>query len=1039
MDSAGIVNILSPEGESFGTGFFVSPNGYILTCKHVLLKAGYRQNGETVNFKYADDAAQYQARWIESGKEVDLAVLCADTVTSNYIPMCNQDASGGPAECYGFPNGSYMDMKASVLVERFFERENRIQLAKANTVTLGFSGGPVLYNGTAIGIVEGISRIDAYGRMSQAAFAISAKLVMKLFPQYVSKKELCIGYGENEKKCANYVSDKDAAAKALGLCEKCFAQKFFDDVKALYKAQNYRIHEADEFFVTELKYGTSTYFDAVFAFVKFGDTNKRDELYPLPHLVRSSWYNITRIVILTNAQLEKDCDEILKTERLTDKTKEELMRGLFDFEPYRKDLLQHVHSEQLSTHYIEVYSTTELPKDKEGDVFQEASDTDAYGDDEYIYLEDREPYEEYDIYEDDEDGLYEEPEYSEGDSRQNSGKKPLLRDCVAGFLESKHQALLILGDYGSGKTSFCYSYTLELLDRFLQDRSACLPLLIRLRGYNKAVGIGQILTDYFVNELGISNFNLRAFKLLLKNINAVLIFDGYDEVAKKVDFDIKYEVLQEICGLAENGTKVIVTCRPNYFQNASEFQEIFQNSHFQYEPGDKPLLQFVETSIADLNESQIDAYIDSYQKELAESNISKEELLETIANTHDLSDLVKRPFLLYMIVSTLPKILMEKGAKINASRLYQVYTENWLRREDRKNKTLIKRADKELFCKELAFELYASNAVALSYRELPATIKRHFRYVDRAEDIDYFSHDIQSCSFLTSDRSGEFKFIHKSFMEYFVADRVVSKLDKCLTKSGKISKKGEEVNKILAGTRLSMEICLFISDILSSWKWDLVHTVMDLFDYLNETAMANTVSILSKTDRNMAEFFFRHSFRAACPDHMDFSYAKFEGCVIKDKSFRDAQFYSASLRGTVFVNCDFQGAVFDKANLIEVRFYECQFVSSKWRESRLSGCEFSSFYWAEKEDSKISAESWAWEDLLTSRFGPASFENSFWRASVMEACSFRDCSLVDNRMDRMKIVNSSFHYVDFSGTYIYGYSIFHDNQKYNVLGEPYEL
>ena len=57
MDSAGIVNILSPEGESFGTGFFVSPNGYILTCKHVLLKAGYRQNGETVNFKYADDAA----------------------------------------------------------------------------------------------------------------------------------------------------------------------------------------------------------------------------------------------------------------------------------------------------------------------------------------------------------------------------------------------------------------------------------------------------------------------------------------------------------------------------------------------------------------------------------------------------------------------------------------------------------------------------------------------------------------------------------------------------------------------------------------------------------------------------------------------------------------------------------------------------------------------------------------------------------------------------------------------------------------------
>lgn len=267
----------------------------------------------------------------------------------------------------------------------------------------------------------------------------------------------------------------------------------------------------------------------------------------------------------------------------------------------------------------------------------------------------------------------------------------------------------------------------------------------------------------------------------------VLIFDGYDEVAKKVDFDIKYEVLQEICSLAENRTKVIVTCRPNYFQNASEFKKIFQNSHFQYEPGDKPLLEFIENSIADLNEVQIDAYIDSYQSELAELNISKEEFIQTIANTHDLSDLVKRPFLLYMIVSTLPKILKEtkgkKDAKINASKLYQVYTENWLLREDRKNKTLIKRADKELFCKELAFELYTSNAVSLSYRELPKTIKRNFRHVDRAEDIDYFSHDIQSCSFLTSDRSGEFKFIHKSFMEYFVADRVVNKLMECFSKN----------------------------------------------------------------------------------------------------------------------------------------------------------------------------------------------------------------------------------------------------------------
>ena len=1037
MDSSGIVNILSVDGKSFGTGFFVSPNGYILTCKHVLQKAGYRRTGETVVFKYADHAARHQARWIESSKDADLAVLCANTVPPSYIPMCDRDVSGGPAECYGFPNGSYMDMKAVVLVERFFDRENRIQLGKANTVTLGFSGGPVLYNGAAIGIVEGISKLDSYGRMSQAAFAISARSALKLFPQYISKEDLCIGYGENEKKCENYVATKDAATKALGLCEKCFAQKFSDDVKALYKTQNYRIHEVGNFFVTELQYGASKYFDAVFTLVKFGDTIKRDELFPLPFLVQSSGYDITQTVIVTNARLDEDCSEIIKAEKLAVKTREELLRGLFDFEPYRRDLFRRVHSEQLSTHYIEVYGTAGLPKDGDSGAFHKDSDEDdddLYS--EYEYSE--EWYEEDELWEENEEiDVDEDQEHGGHNSNQTGGL--LLKDYVAAFLESKHQALLILGDYGCGKTSFCYTYALELLNRFFQDRSACFPLLIKLRGYNKAVGIGQILTDYFVNDLGISNFNLGAFKLLLKNINTVLIFDGYDEVAKKVDFDIKYEVLKEICSLAESRTKVIVTCRPNYFQNASEFQEIFQNSHFQYEPGDKPLMEFIENSIADLNESQIDAYIDSYQNELTESNITKEELIQTIANTHDLSDLAKRPFLLYMIMCTLPKILKEtkgkKTAKINSSKLYQVYTENWLRREDRKNKTLIKRADKELFCKELAFELYTSNAVSLSYRELPETIKRNFQHVDRAEDIDYFSHDIQSCSFLTSDRSGEFKFIHKSFMEYFVADRVVSKLVESFSKNGRIDKKGKEANKILEGPRLSMEICLFISDILSSMNRDLVGELAELFNYLSDTATANLLSILSKTGLNMSEYFLPHLLSAALPDHVDFGYAKFKDGVIKNLSFQDAQFYSASLEGITFINCDFRGAVFYKSALKNVKFYRCQFTCSKWRESKLSGCQFSNFY----SEIRKGPEIWELTDYMKQSFGQCSFEKTSWRNSTINSCSFYKCALVDNYMDVMRICNSTFKFVDFSGTHIFGYSTFRNNKMYHVLGEPYEF
>jgi len=1028
----GIVNILSAEGKSFGTGFFVSPKGYILTCLHVLSRAGYQRIGQAVSFKYADDTSLYQAKWIKRDKKADLAILCASIAQPSYIPMCKQDVSGRWAECYGFPNNSYTDISAHVSIDRFCDHENLIQLGNANAVTLGFSGGPVIYNGTAIGMVLSIPKTVPNGRMSQIAMAISAKLVLNLHSEYISEKELCIGYGEKRKKCANYVAAKDTAAKALGLCEECYTQKFTDDIQALYKAQNYRIHcihKDKQFFVTELKYGASTYFDAVFTFVKFGDTIKPDDLYPLPHRVRSSGYTTTRTVIVSNVQSDKSCNEIIKEEGLTFKTKEQLLRDLFDFESYRDDLISHVHSEQLSTHYIEVYSTTDFPKE-ENITFKALDDEDLYADDCYFYSDNEE-----------EDGCGEEYDYREKDGYEEENgldlyrrpacrKRTLLKDYVTAFLESDHQALLILGDYGSGKTSFCYTYTLEMLNQFMQNQSASLPLLIKLRGYNKAVGLSQVLTDYFVNDLGVSNFNIGAFKLLLKNINVILIFDGYDEVAKKVDFDIKYEVLREICDLAEERTKVIVTCRPNYFQNASEFANIFKKSYFQYEPGDKPLLEFVENSIADLDESQIDAYIDSYQIDFARSNITKRELLETIANTHDLSDLAKRPFLLYMIMSTLPKILKEtKGkqkAKINAAMLYQVYTDNWLRREDQKNKTLIKRKDKELFCKELALELYTSNEISLSYRDLPEAIKRNFKHVGQTEDVDYFSHDIQSCSFLTSDRSGEFKFIHKSFMEYFVAERVVSKLDEYFVKTSNMDKRVKKINQILGNIPFSMEICLFISDILSATKRNLIQEVRKLSDSLNSTSAANMLSIISKTGCNMVECLLPYIRSTEKLCHVDFGHAIFFGGLINNLSFQNAQFYSASLKGTIFVECDFRGAVFSKATLEDVKFYKCQFTSSKWRDSKLNGCVFS--------PSDLD------EDDLMTCFDiiPCDFENSTWHKSTIESCSFYDCLLVDNHMKMIKIHDTTFEYVDFSGTYIEHVES-SNNQMYNVTGEPYEL
>jgi len=995
--------------ESFGTGFFVSPDGNILTCKHVLEKAGYRKCGQLVCYKYVDDSTIYKAKWIKSANKEDLALLRANEKKENYIPMCcDKNISGLKTDSYGFPNGSKREIKASVSIESVFENEKYIQLGNANTVTFGFSGAPLIHDNIAVGIIHNVARVDSNGRLAEVAFAISAKRVFEFFPEDVSKKEICIGYGSKEDKCTNY-----AISEREGLCEECYTAQFLDVVKSIYQAQNYTIYQCNNFFVAALKYGISTYYDAIFTIVKFGELISLEEIYSIIEHVKESIYNISETIIVTNAKLNESSLACAEKNKIIIKTKEELLRSLFDFESYRRDLLKYVKSEQLSTHYIEIYGTNRLRENERISVFDEC------------------------------------PNVEQGDSSINTTGKVLMKEYVHDFLESGYKALLILGDYGSGKTSFCYIYTLELLDKFIQGKSRFLPILIKLRGYNKAISVAQLLTDYFVNDLGINNFNILSLKLLLKNINVVLIFDGFDEIAKKVDFDIKYDVLKEICSLAEKETKIIVTCRPNYFQNASEFKQIFQSSHFPYEPNDKPLPEFIENSIAELDLPQIKRYIESYQNELKKYNITTSKVLQTIADTHDLTDLAKRPFLLYMILNTLPKLLKEektkKNFKINAYRLYVIYTDNWIKREDRKNKTLIKKEDKELFCKELAFELYVSNNISLSYKDFPMVIKKHFKYVERIEDVDYFTHDIQSCSFLTSDRSGDFKFIHKSFMEFFVADRVITKLNESLKRYQKSEEYIQQINSFLGITYLSMEICLFVNDMIKFFNYNIINNMSIYFDNINNVAKSNLLSILAKTGINMAEFLANHKILGDI-SHVDFSNTIFKEKILQNISFENVQFYSVKFISVIFVNCNFNRTIFEHSFLDNVKFYNCQFNSSEWRETNISNCFFDAeIYDYYKESSKCrncDKSSTLEESLdfgIKEVVGACDFTSTLWRKSAIINCIFNCCYLIDNEMNSMKIYCSTFRCVDFFGTNILGKLEFKDNILDEVMSEPYEF
>lgn len=205
MGLRGIVNILDLSGRSIGTGFFVSSEGYLLTCNHVLDAAGYNV-GQTVSFKYSNSSTGYQANCIEKNKKMDLALLQTDEKAADYIPLYDRDNSNLMADSYGFPNGSYKRVKVSVHIDEVTENGKELQLGNANSVTFGFSGAPLIHNNAAIGMIKSVTKEDAIGRMINVAFAATAKCILQAFAQYLnndmlSRSQSVLRYTEKELVC----------------------------------------------------------------------------------------------------------------------------------------------------------------------------------------------------------------------------------------------------------------------------------------------------------------------------------------------------------------------------------------------------------------------------------------------------------------------------------------------------------------------------------------------------------------------------------------------------------------------------------------------------------------------------------------------------------------------------------------------------------------------------------------------------------------------------------------------------------------------
>ncbi len=594
--------------------------------------------------------------------------------------------------------------------------------------------------------------------------------------------------------------------------------------------------------------------------------------------------------------------------------------------------------------------------------------------------------------------------------------------------------MCILGDYGTGKTSFCLYLSYLLAKEYSNSQGTTrIPILILLREYVKAGNVKTMVTDWLVNECGLPNGRYVVFRRMLENGRFVLILDGFDEMTMRTNLQVIHDNFRNLSELYCPKGKLIIAGRPEYFPDLEEMNRIILTGSSRMR-GDANIesLDSVERrywhvepycllQLGSLTPSQVKRIILGRAELLEKPGLSANELVSIIRGKYDLSDLSKRPVLLDMIVRTYCEFGKEFSV-VNTARLYELYTSLWIERDRAKGefRRLVTPEDKKYFMEQMAWWMYTAQVTKLHYTEIPYAMQSErettndiderdsgdqeqseagykkwlhdmFKqdsgdqepdegffgdYGDKgkpdleseslnSEEAEYLTRDIMTCSFLTRDQSGYYRFAHTSFMEFFVAMKVFHEL-------------ADGVSRSIMKLPFRDEISQFLAELVASGKQDLKAALFEIMHHARigttlskrergkagawlVTGAANVVGVLSRIRNALkginlqginlegARLASGAVMTGACLNESFISNTHFGGCILTDSQVEGAEWENvdcslisgenATFSNATITNSRFRGGCLRGAIFTKVAFIRCDFGGADLEGSAFEECD----------------------------------------------------------------------------------------------------
>ncbi len=219
---------------------------------------------------------------------------------------------------------------------------------------------------------------------------------------------------------------------------------------------------------------------------------------------------------------------------------------------------------------------------------------------------------------------------------------------------------LIIGEYGTGKTSFCkkFAYDLSLLCQNSEKNR--IPIFIELKNFVE----GQTLDEFILTYLSKNDLKLNYshFKSLNEKGLLILIFDGLDEIPLQADTHIFEKYLIEIIKLNTPNSKILLTFRKEFFPLIEKLYIVSHN--------------FNTYEIQYFNEEQIVSVIRNRRRSSKDWDIYE----RTIFKFNELRKLATRPLFLDKVIHMLHTV--DDYVNITISKIYDNYIDVFFAKTD---------------------------------------------------------------------------------------------------------------------------------------------------------------------------------------------------------------------------------------------------------------------------------------------------------------------------------------------------------------------